>query len=178
MAASSGTGGGGTESSGAVQAAGAAAAGGQRLLQGLAHQQQQKLKLQYAGQNVRQQDEAEPGDWSIPAASARAPTGSSIQGSPAPAAGAAPAAQHGADATSSAWQQRPSAQPQQQPAAAADPPQDEQAAADAAPAAAPYAGVAPEVLAAARPLLTGNPQADADIIRFYQARAALLKGMR
>jgi kinesin family protein 6/9 len=38
--------------------------------------------------------------------------------------------------------------------------------------------VAPEVLAAARPLLTGNPQADADIIRFYQARAALLKGMR
>jgi kinesin family protein 6/9 len=34
------------------------------------------------------------------------------------------------------------------------------------------------VLAAARPLLTGNPQADADIIRFYQARAALLKGMR
>lgn len=42
----------------------------------------------------------------------------------------------------------------------------------------PYAGVDAEVLAAAKPLLTGNPQADADIIRFYQARAALLKGMR
>lgn len=42
----------------------------------------------------------------------------------------------------------------------------------------PYAGVEPDVLAAAKPLLTGNPQADADIIKFYQARAALLKGMR
>eukprot|EP00887_Chlorella_sp_A99_P006382 scaffold3.g6382.t1 len=39
----------------------------------------------------------------------------------------------------------------------------------------PLVGVDPEVLAAARPLLTGNPAADADIIRFYQARAALLR---
>lgn len=38
-----------------------------------------------------------------------------------------------------------------------------------------YTGVNPEVMAAARPLLTGNPAADADIIKFYQARAALLK---
>ncbi|KAL4458604.1 hypothetical protein ABPG75_013469 [Micractinium tetrahymenae] len=42
----------------------------------------------------------------------------------------------------------------------------------------PYAGVDAEVLAAAKPLLTGNHQADADIIKFYQARAALLKGMQ
>ncbi len=42
----------------------------------------------------------------------------------------------------------------------------------------PYAGVDAEVLAAARPLLTGNPQADADIIKFYQARAALLRDMQ
>ena len=38
-----------------------------------------------------------------------------------------------------------------------------------------YTSVNPEVMAAARPLLTGNPAADADIIKFYQARAALLK---
>lgn len=42
----------------------------------------------------------------------------------------------------------------------------------------PCAGVDPEVLADARSLLTGNPQADRDILKFYQARAALLKGMR
>jgi len=42
----------------------------------------------------------------------------------------------------------------------------------------PYSGVDAEVLAAAKPLLTGNPEADADIIKFYQARAALLKGMQ
>lgn len=42
----------------------------------------------------------------------------------------------------------------------------------------PSVGVDADVLAAAKPLLTGNPQADGDIIRFYQARAALLKGMR
>ena len=41
----------------------------------------------------------------------------------------------------------------------------------------PPPAVDPEVLAAARPLLTGNPQADADIIKFYEARAALLRGM-
>ena len=34
--------------------------------------------------------------------------------------------------------------------------------------------VSPEVMASARPLLTGNPAADADIIKFYQAKAALL----
>jgi hypothetical protein len=34
------------------------------------------------------------------------------------------------------------------------------------------------VLAAARPLLTGDPRADADIIRFYQARHELLRSMR
>lgn len=42
----------------------------------------------------------------------------------------------------------------------------------------PTAGVDPEVLAAAKPLLTGSAAADRDIIRFYEARAALLKGMR
>lgn len=42
----------------------------------------------------------------------------------------------------------------------------------------PTAGVDPEVLAAAKPLLTGIAAADRDIIRFYEARAALLKGMR
>ena len=37
-----------------------------------------------------------------------------------------------------------------------------------------YENVSPEVMASARPLLTGNPAADADIIKFYQAKAALL----
>ena len=171
MAASTGT---GADSSGTVQAAEAAPAGGQQP-QSLAQQQHQKLKLQLAGPNAQQPDDA--GAWSIPAA-ARAPTGSSLQGLPAPAASMAPAVQPADDITSSAWPQPASMQLRQQPAAAAGPPQQEQAAAAPAPAADPYAGVAPEVLAAARPLLTGNPQADADIIRFYQARAALLKGMR
>jgi kinesin family protein 6/9 len=42
----------------------------------------------------------------------------------------------------------------------------------------PFAGVDAEVLAAARPLLTGNLEADTDIIKFYQARQALLRSMR
>ncbi|KAL4859263.1 Kinesin-like protein KIF6 [Chlorella vulgaris] len=42
----------------------------------------------------------------------------------------------------------------------------------------PCAGVDAEVLAAARPLLTGNLEADTDIIKFYQARQALLRSMR
>ena len=37
-----------------------------------------------------------------------------------------------------------------------------------------YENVSPEVMASARPLLTGNPAADADIIKFYQAKAALM----
>ena len=37
-----------------------------------------------------------------------------------------------------------------------------------------YENVNPEVMASARPLLTGNPAADADIIKFYQAKAALM----
>ena len=37
-----------------------------------------------------------------------------------------------------------------------------------------YENVSPEVMASARPLLTGNPAADADIIKFYQAKAALI----
>ena len=37
-----------------------------------------------------------------------------------------------------------------------------------------YENVSPEIMAAARPLLTGNQAADADIIKFYQAKAALL----
>ncbi|DBA74016.1 TPA: hypothetical protein ACH3X1_010839 [Trebouxia sp. C0004] len=37
-----------------------------------------------------------------------------------------------------------------------------------------YENVSPEVMASARPLLTGNPAADADIVKFYQAKAALL----
>lgn len=37
--------------------------------------------------------------------------------------------------------------------------------------------VPPAVLAAAQPFLTGNPQADADIIKFYEARAKLLQKM-
>lgn len=61
-----------------------------------------------------------------------------------------------------------------------DPPEVQPAAAAATPALAPppdpLSGVDPEVLAAARPLLTGDPGADADIVRFYQARAALLAG--
>ena len=36
-----------------------------------------------------------------------------------------------------------------------------------------YENVSPEIMAAARPLLTGNQAADADIIKFYQAKAAL-----
>ena len=36
--------------------------------------------------------------------------------------------------------------------------------------------VSPQVMASARPLLTGNAAADADIIKFYQAKAALLDG--
>lgn len=39
------------------------------------------------------------------------------------------------------------------------------------------AGVDPAVLAAARPYLTGNAEADADIIKFYEARAKLLQKM-
>ncbi|EFN54139.1 hypothetical protein CHLNCDRAFT_135529 [Chlorella variabilis] len=42
----------------------------------------------------------------------------------------------------------------------------------------PFAGVEAEVLSAARPLLTGNSQADADIVKFYQARHALLRSTR
>jgi kinesin family protein 6/9 len=45
------------------------------------------------------------------------------------------------------------------------------------PSADPFDGVDPAVLAAARPLLTGNPEADADIVRFYQARHALLRDL-
>ena len=37
-----------------------------------------------------------------------------------------------------------------------------------------YENVSPEVMASARPLLTGNPAADADIIKFYQAKVALM----
>lgn len=37
-----------------------------------------------------------------------------------------------------------------------------------------YENVSPEVMAAAQPLLTGNLAADADIIKFYQAKAALM----
>ena len=37
-----------------------------------------------------------------------------------------------------------------------------------------YENVSPEVMASARLLLTGNPAADADIIKFYQAKAALM----
>ena len=36
-----------------------------------------------------------------------------------------------------------------------------------------YENISPEIMAAARPLLTGNQAADADIIKFYQAKAAL-----
>lgn len=36
-----------------------------------------------------------------------------------------------------------------------------------------YENVSPEIMAAAKPLLTGNQAADADIIKFYQAKAAL-----
>ena len=43
------------------------------------------------------------------------------------------------------------------------------------PAADPYADVDPEVLRAAKPMLTGNPAADRSIIQFYEARAALLR---
>ena len=39
----------------------------------------------------------------------------------------------------------------------------------------PFAGVDPEVLAAAKPMLTGNMAADKDIIRFYEARTKLLR---
>ncbi len=60
--------------------------------------------------------------------------------------------------------------PPSAPAPAAPPP--------AAESSDPTAGADPEVLAAAKPLLTGNAAADRDIIRFYTARAALLKGMR
>ena len=35
--------------------------------------------------------------------------------------------------------------------------------------------VDPEVMKAAAPLLTGNPAADRDIIKFYEARAVVLK---
>lgn len=41
-----------------------------------------------------------------------------------------------------------------------------------------YSNVDPEVLRAARPLLTGNAAADADIIKFYTARAELLRQAR
>ena len=37
-----------------------------------------------------------------------------------------------------------------------------------------YENVSPDVMTSARPLLTGNPAADADIIKFYQAKAALM----
>lgn len=36
----------------------------------------------------------------------------------------------------------------------------------------------PEALAAARPHLTGDPRADADILAFYEARAQLLRNLR
>ena len=39
----------------------------------------------------------------------------------------------------------------------------------------PFAGIDPEVLVAARPMLTGNMAADRDIIRFYEARTKLLR---
>ncbi|KXZ55340.1 KLP1 protein [Gonium pectorale] len=38
-----------------------------------------------------------------------------------------------------------------------------------------FAGVDPAVLEAARPFLTGNPDADADIVKFYEAKAKLLQ---
>lgn len=41
----------------------------------------------------------------------------------------------------------------------------------------PYAGVETAVLEAARPLLTSIPEADADILRFYQARHGLLRSL-
>jgi len=43
------------------------------------------------------------------------------------------------------------------------------------PAVDPYADVDPEVLRAAKPMLTGNLAADRSIIQFYEARAALLR---
>lgn len=43
------------------------------------------------------------------------------------------------------------------------------------PATSEFNDVDPEVMAAARPLLTGNAAADRDIVRFYVARAALLR---
>lgn len=36
----------------------------------------------------------------------------------------------------------------------------------------------PQVLEAARPFLTGNPDADADIIKFYEAKAKLLQKLQ
>lgn len=63
---------------------------------------------------------------------------------------------------------QPQQEPQQQPAVAQLPAVSEDI----------YEGVDPQVLAAAKPLLTGNPQADADILRFYAARHQLLRGMR
>ncbi|KAG2496239.1 hypothetical protein HYH03_005837 [Edaphochlamys debaryana] len=38
-----------------------------------------------------------------------------------------------------------------------------------------FQGVDPSVLEAARPFLTGNPDADADIVKFYEAKAKLLQ---
>jgi hypothetical protein len=38
--------------------------------------------------------------------------------------------------------------------------------------------VDPAVLEAARPFLTGNPDADADILKFYEAKAKLLQKLQ
>lgn len=96
-------------------------------------------------------------------------------GSPADASGlcaapAAPAAAVGPLKPPLPAMPSSAASPPSAPAPAAAPP--------AAESSDPTAGADPEVLAAAKPLLTGNAAADRDIIRFYTARAALLKGMR
>lgn len=156
---------------------------------------QQHLKLQHEGQ-----------DWSIPAVapgSARSPGTGWQRGEAAPplAAAALPLFSSWKAAPSFFFDQQQgpadsspvvtpgcaalgpassptqgAVQPRQQPQPQLPPPP-LQLVAEAAPPD-PFAGVEAEVLSAARPLLTGNSQADADIVKFYQARHALLRSTR
>ena len=108
-----------------------------------------------AGVQAYQQEEYTEESWVIPA-------GAEGEAGPAAAAATAVAATNAQSRQKDAAQVLRGRAPQQQ---------EQQQAAGAG------GGPSAEVLDAARPLLTGNPQADRDIIKFYQARAALLRGM-